>query len=149
MMRFHTIAASAALAIGLAGGLCAQSYSLDKVPPPMNANDSFDLDLQNPVVVGKRVLPPGRYRFEPVDIAGGDLPVLSIRSQDSTEKPLYIAATISPTYREFAPAETSATFYHIGERYYFDRIYVRGLNYGFRFELPKSVKKEEAAGSHQ
>ncbi len=145
-MRFITFTAGAMLlAGGLAGSLNAQSYSIDNVPPPLNANDAFYLQLSNPVTIGNHVLPPGRYHCERLDIAGADLPVLTLRRDDPGEKPVYIAAVIEPAFKQFAPAETSATYYHIGDRYYFDRIFVRGLNYGFRFELPKSVKKEEGA----
>ena len=150
-MRFITLAASAILLTGgLAGCLNAQSSnSLDTVPPPLSSNDAFYLQLSTTVTIGNHVLPPGRYHCERLDIAGADLPVLTFRRDDAGEKPVYIAATIEPAFKQFAPAETSATYYHIGDRFYFDRIFVRGLNYGYRFELPKGVKKQEAESNGQ
>lgn len=141
-MRNFTLAASVMLLT--AAGLAAQSYSLDKVPPPMSANDAFELELPHAVMVGKHVLPPGTYRFEPLEIAGSELPVLSIRAKGDERKTVNIAAMVEPAFKEIAPPETKATYYHIGDNYYFNRIFVRGLNYGFRFELPKGVKAQPA-----
>jgi hypothetical protein len=120
----------------------AQSYTLDKVPPPMNADDSFVIYLENAVVVGRRALPPGKYTCKPMHIAGADLPVLTIRGDNGTK--LNIGVTIAPTFTSFAAAETQATYYHIGNRYYLDRIWVRGLNYGYKFRLPKNVRRQVA-----
>jgi hypothetical protein len=120
----------------------AQSYTLDKVPPPMNANDAFVLQLPHPVVVGRRVLQPGRYTCQQLYIAGSDLPVLTIRGDDGVN--VNIAATISPTFTAFAPADTQATYYHIGNNYYFNRIWVQGLNYGYKFRLPKNLRRQAA-----
>ena len=118
----------------------AQSFTLDKVPPPMNANDAFELQLPYPVVIGRRVLQPGNYTFERLDIAGGDLPVLTIHGADGIN--VNIAATVSPTFSNSAPSDTHATYYHIGNNYYFNRIWVRGLNYGYKFQLPKNLRRQ-------
>lgn len=137
-MRIATLTLAATVMALTSGGLVAQSYTLDKNPPPMNANDTFDLDLAHPVVVGRHVLEPGAYRFEPLNIAGGDLPVLTIRREHENKT---IAAMIAPTFKESAPVASYATYYHIGDKYYFNRIFVQGLNYGYKFELPKQVRR--------
>jgi hypothetical protein len=34
---------------------------------------------------------------------------------------------------------THVLLHHIGGKYYFDRIWVKGQNYGYAFKLPKNV----------
>lgn len=143
-MRIGTVTFTASVLAITASSLMAQSsYELDKVPAPMNGNDSFILDVSHPVVVGRHVLQPGRYTCERLDIAGSDLPVLTIRGDNETKSKVNIAASVFPTYTQFAPAETQASYYHIGNDYYFNRIWIRGLNYGYKFRLPKNVKRQE------
>lgn len=140
-MRIATLTLTVTAMALTSGSLFAQSYTLDKNPPPMNVNDAFVLTLTHPVVVGKHVLEPGRYQFEPLDVAGGDLPVLTIRKEDGGK---IVAAMIASAFKEFGPPASYATYYQIDHKYYFNRIFVQGLNYGFKFELPKEARKNAA-----
>jgi hypothetical protein len=69
--------------------------------------------------------------------------VLTIRGDDETKSKINIAASVFPIFTQFAPSETQATYYHIGNNYYFNRIWIRGLNYGYKFRLPKNVRHQE------
>lgn len=138
-MNFFTV-----MIVGLAittGSLYAQHHASDKYPP-LKSNDLFDVNLPYPVTLGKHVLQPGNYRMEPLDLAGGDAPVLVIRGDNDTK--LNIAARVTPTFADNAPPETRVSLYHIGNSYYFDTISVQGLNYGFRFRLPKNMRGRAA-----
>jgi hypothetical protein len=139
MMKGFTLLLAAGLMAAAGTTVLAQSYTLDKYPPPLNANDAFTISLPNPVVVGHRVLPPGTYNVKPIDIGGGELPVLEIRGTGGVHA--NIAAMIQPAFKQSAPAESGVSFYHIGNDYYFNRMWVQGLNYGYRFRLPKALRR--------
>jgi hypothetical protein len=109
----------------------------------MNTNGAFELTLDHPVTVGRHVLEPGRYRCERLDIAGADLPVLTMRGDADQTRGVNIAAIVEPAFKNVAPVDTYATFYQVGGKYYFNRVYIRGLNYCYRFELPKDVRRRE------
>jgi hypothetical protein len=138
-MKIAILAAVAALMT--TGSLLAQ-YSLDKYPPPLNSDNSIVIYLPHAVVAGRTLLPPGGYEVYRIDIAGADLPVLRIRRMDNPK--MSIAVTVAPAFRDFAPPDNEVTFYHVGNTYYFRRIWVRGLNYGYNFLLPKSVRHQMA-----
>jgi hypothetical protein len=124
-------------AIGLSIGL-----SLLALPGRINAQmpttDRFNITLSHPVIIGKKVLQPGNYSLNPLDIAGGDSPVLSIRNDNGLK--LESAAMIAPSLENRVQPETRVILRQIGNRYYFDTIWVKGRAYGYRFTLPKGVK---------
>jgi hypothetical protein len=110
--------------------------------PPASAqtkpDDSFEITLLYPVTIGNKILQPGDYKVEPLTIAGGDAPVLLFRGPNDTKQ--QIAAKTIPTVENRLQPETRVLYHHVGDRYYFDRIWVKGVAYGYRFELPKNVK---------
>jgi hypothetical protein len=134
----NTMLAAGVLAMTCTG-VFAQRFNTDRWSPLQN-NDSFEVNLPHRVTVGHSVLEPGVYRAELLSIAGGDSPVLVITAKDNAK--VNIVARVAPTFTRSAPAETQVTFHHIGDHYYFDRIYVQGLNYGFKFDLPKGLRKQ-------
>jgi hypothetical protein len=102
------------------------------------ASDRFEITLTNPVTVGNKVLQPGIYSVEPLTLAGGDAPVLSI-SNDGGVK-LETSAMVSPALQNRIQPETRVVLRQVGQRYYFDKIWVKGLSYRYRFKLPKAAK---------
>ena len=105
------------------------------------ATDRFDIALSHPVTIGKKVLQPGNYSIEPVSIAGGDSPALSISLIDADNGRKFETTTmIVPTAQTSIQPETRVILRHVGRTYYFERIWVKGLTYGYDFPLPKGVK---------
>jgi len=117
------------------------------LPAPHNLNaqqiasDRFQVALSHPVTIGNKVLQPGNYSIEPVNIAGGDAPALSISLIDANYgRTFETTAMIVPTAQTSIQAETRVILRHVGRNYYFERIWVKGLTYGYDFPLPKGVK---------
>jgi hypothetical protein len=50
-----------------------------------------------------------------------------------------VSAMTFPTYVTSPQTATRVLWDHIGGKYYFDRIWVKGQNYGYTFKLPKNV----------
>ena len=101
------------------------------------SSDTFDVTLSHAVIVNGKVLQPGNYKMEPLNIAGGDSPVLVIRGDNDTR--VEVSAMTVATYANRPQTVTRVLFHHIGDKYYFDRIWVKGQNYGYAFRLPKNV----------
>jgi hypothetical protein len=106
----------------------------------VTTTDAFEITVSNPVTIGHQTLQPGDYKVEPLNIAGGEAPVLLIRGNNDTR--VRLAVKVIPTVENRTQAETRVLFHHIGNRYYFDRIWVKGAAYGYKFELPKDVKSD-------
>ena len=111
------------------------------MPAQILTSDIFEVTISNTVTIGDKMLPPGDYKIEPLNIAGGDAPVLLIRG--SNDSKVRVATKVIPTVENRLQPETRVLYHHIGDRYYFDRIWVKGLAYGYKFELPKNVKSED------
>jgi hypothetical protein len=126
--------AAIALAIGLA-----MLASPNKIEAQQTTNDRFDITLSYPVTIGSKVLQPGNYSVEPLAITGGDTPVLLISGERGLK--VKTSAMVAPTVENRIQPETRVTLHHIGQRYYFDRIWVKGVAYGYHFPLPKGVKE--------
>jgi hypothetical protein len=132
------ISAAAAVAAGLAM-LAAPS----EIKAQQASSDRFNITLSHPVTIGNKILQPGNYSLEPLTLAGGDAPVLSISSVGANYGLKFqTTAMIVPTLENFnrIQPETRVFLRHIGRRYYFDRIWVKGQEYGYDFPLPKGLK---------
>lgn len=128
------ISATIAFAIGLA--ILAGTNKIDAQQTP---SDRFNITLSHPVTLGNQVLLPGNYRVEPLTIAGGDAPVLLIRGDKGIS--FKTSVMVAPALENRIQPETRVLLRHIGHRYYFDKIWVEGVAYGYRFPPPKSVKE--------
>jgi hypothetical protein len=125
-----------ALAIGLA-----TLAMPGKIEAQQTASDRFDISLSHPVTIGNKVLQPGNYSIEPVTIAGGDAPAVSISMINADNGRMFETTTmIVPTAQTGIQPETRVLLRHVGHSYYFERIWVKGLMYGYDFPLPKGVK---------
>jgi hypothetical protein len=131
-MKLTTLAASVlsitAAILSVPDKAQAQSYP---------SSDTFQVTLLHAVIVNGKALQPGNYNMEPLNIAGGDSPVLVIRGDNETH--VEISAMTFPTYAPRPQTATRVLFHHIGGKYYIDRIWVKGQNYGYAFKLPKDV----------
>jgi hypothetical protein len=128
------ITGAGALAIGLAILATPTRTKAQETP-----SDRFEITLSQPVTVGNKVLTPGEYSVKPLTLAGGDAPVLMISGPRGIH--LQTAALITATVENRIQPETRVTLHHIGSRYYLDNIWVKGMDYGYHFPLPKGVKK--------
>jgi hypothetical protein len=126
---------SAAIALAIGLGMLAVP---NKIEGQQSTDDRFNITLAYPVTIGKKVLQPGNYSVEPLTITGGDAPVLLISGERGIR--LKSSAMVAPAVENRIQPETRVTLYHIGQRYYFDNIWVKGVAYGFHFPLPKGVK---------
>lgn len=101
------------------------------------SSDSFKVALLHPITISGKVLQPGSYSMEPLNIAGGDSAVLVIRADSGDREE--VSAAISPTYVSRPARDTRVLLRHIGKRYYFDTIWVKNQYYGYKFTMPKNV----------
>jgi hypothetical protein len=125
-----------------AASLLAITSAMFSVPKKAQAqsypsSDIFEVTLSHPTTINGKVLQPGNYNLEPMNIAGGDSPVLVIRGGKDTR--LEVSAMTVSTYATRPQTYTRVLFHHIGNKYYLDRIWVKGQNYGYKFPLPKNV----------
>jgi hypothetical protein len=126
----------------LAAGVLSITAAIFSLPVTAQAqsypsSDTFQVTLIHPVCVNGKILQPGNYNMEPLNIAGGDSPVLVIRGDNDTR--IELSAMTFPTYVTRPQTETRVILHHIGGKYYFDRIWVKGQNFGYAFKLPKNV----------
>lgn len=104
--------------------------------------DTVKVDLPYTVTLGDKTLPPGNYTIQQLENAGGDSPVLLI--YDDHGMKFQTSALTIKAIDVTPPSDSSVSLHHIGDNYYFDKIWVAGKNYGYEIPLPKSVKEREA-----
>lgn len=107
------------------------------------SSDRAPIGLSHRVTVGDKILQPGNYTIEQLNIAGGESPVLVIRGDNGAR--VETAVMIAPTVENRVQPDTRVIFYRIGRAYYLDKIWVRGWTYGYKLALPKGVKGSEKA----
>ncbi len=123
------ISAAIAIAIGLAMLAVPNSIKAQQTP-----SDRFDIALAYPVTIGKTILQPGNYSVTPLTIAGGDTPVLSISDEKGIR--LKTTAMVAAAVQNRIQPETRVLLHHIGNRYYFDTIWVQGCR--LRIPIPSA-----------
>jgi hypothetical protein len=98
--------------------------------------DGIKVTLPHPVTVGEQVLQPGEYEIRRASTATDQ--VLQIYSKDEMR---YQTVVITiPTLDQETPEESKVVLHHIGDKYYFDKIWMEGKNYGYEFVLPENVR---------
>jgi len=103
------------------------------------------VNLPYTVTLGDKTLPPGEYTIQQLENAGGDSPVLLIYNGSGMK--FQTSAMTVKAVDVTAPSDSSVSLHHIGDNYYFDKVWVAGKNYGYEIPLPKSVKEREAEAS--
>jgi hypothetical protein len=98
------------------------------------SSDRIEVCLPYPVTLGRNIIQPGTYTIEPLNVAGGDAPVLLISGNNGTS--LAAAAKIARAPGNRPQSSTSIVLTHSGGNYYFDKIWVKGGIYGYEFKMP-------------
>jgi hypothetical protein len=132
--RSFTFAASA-LALGLATLV---------MPRPIQAQplwDRVDVNLPYSVTIGDRILQPGSYVIQQLDSPSGGSQVLLIYGDNGMK--FETSALTIPALENRTQPDTRVVLHHIGNDYYFDKVWVQGKDYGYEFPLPNSVKMRE------
>jgi hypothetical protein len=104
--------------------------------------DTVKVTLPYTITLGDKTLPPGDYTIKQLQTAGGDSPVLQFfngKGMKFETSALTIHAVDVNT-----PNDTTVSLHHIGDNYYFDKIWIEGKNYGYEIPLPKSVTERES-----
>src|SRR5436190_5415283 len=98
--------------------------------------DGIKVTLPEPVTVGDKVLQPGEYEIRRP--SSSDRQILQIFNKD---KMVYetLVQTIATGPDEQNPKDTKVVLHHIGDAYYFDKIWMEDRNYGWEFPLPERV----------
>ena len=132
--RSFTFAASA-LALGLATLV---------TPRPIKAQplwDRVDVNLPYSVTIGDKILQPGSYVIQQLDSPSGGSQVLLIYGDNGMK--FQTSALTIPALENRTQPDTRVMLHHIGNDYYFDKVWIQGKDYGYEFPLPNSVKMRE------
>src|SRR5580692_4882122 len=107
-------------------------------------NDRVEVNLPYSVTIGDKILQPGQYTIQELDSVAKS-PVLVFYG-DNGMKFETSAMTISALENRTQP-DTRVILHHIGNDYYFDKIWIQGKDYGYEFVLPNNVKQRENEAS--
>jgi hypothetical protein len=133
-MKIGTIMITAGiLALGLA------TWTPSNAQGPLY--DRVNVNLPYSVTIGERTLQPGDYVIQQLRDSGGGSRVLLIYS-DSGMKFETSAMTI-PALDNRTPEDTKVVLHHVGNDYYFDKVWIQGKDYGYQFPLPDAVRSRE------
>jgi len=132
--RNFTFAASA-LVLGLATLVAPSTIQAQ----PMF--DRVDVTLPYSVTIGDKTLQPGNYIIQQLDSQSGGSQVLLIYGDNGMK---FETSTLTiPSLQNRTQPDTRVILHHIGNDYYFDKVWVQGKDYGYEFPLPDSVKQRE------
>jgi hypothetical protein len=98
--------------------------------------DGIKVTLPEPVTVGDVVLDPGEYEIRRASSVTDQ--VLRIFSNDKLRYQTNVLTI--PALDKDTPEETKVILHHIGDKYYFDKIWMQGKDYGYEFVLPDKVR---------
>ena len=98
--------------------------------------DGIKVTLPEPVTVGEVVLDPGDYEIRRASTATDQ--VLQIFSKDKLRYQTNVLTI--PTLEKDTPEDSKVILHHIGDKYYFDKIWMQGKDYGYEFVLPDRVR---------
>jgi hypothetical protein len=132
--RSFTFAASA-LALGLATLVMPRQIQAQPLW------DRVDVNLPYSVTIGDKILQPGSYVIQQLDSPSGGSQVLLIYGDNGMK--FETSALTIPALENRTQPDTRVILHHIGNDYYFDKVWVQGKDYGYEFPLPNSVKMRE------
>jgi len=98
--------------------------------------DGIKVTLPEPVTVGEVVLDPGDYEIRRASTATDQ--VLQIFSKDKLRYQTNVLTI--PALEKDTPEDSKVILHHIGDKYYFDKIWMQGKDYGYEFVLPDRVR---------
>jgi hypothetical protein len=103
-------------------------------------NDVIKVNLPYAVTVDNKTLQPGDYMIK--ELPSTDDNRVLVFYRDNGLKFEVLAQTIS-AYDAQTLSKSELTLHHIGNNYYFDKVWVQGKNYGYQIPLPSNVKERE------
>jgi hypothetical protein len=103
--------------------------------------DRVDVNLPYSVTIGDKILQPGNYVIQQLDSPNGGSQVLLIYGDNGMK--FETSALTIPALENRTQPDTRLILHHIGNDYYFDKVWIQGKNYGYEFPLPNSVKMRE------
>jgi len=103
--------------------------------------DRVDVNLPYSVTIGDKTLQPGNYVIQQLDDPSGGSQVLLIYGDNGMK--FQTSALTIPALENRTQPDTRVILHHIGNDYYFDKVWVQGKNYGYEFPLPNNVKMRE------
>jgi len=99
--------------------------------------DGIKVTLPQPVTVGDKILDPGEYEIRRPSSANRDIIQIFNKDKMVYETNVLTVAT-GPDDKD--PKETKVVLHHIGDAYYFDKIWMEDKNYGWEFPLPQRAR---------
>jgi len=99
--------------------------------------DGIKVTLPEAVTVGDKVLDPGEYEIRRPSAVNRD--ILQIFNKDKMVYETNVL-TVATGADEKNPKETKVVLHHIGDAYYFDKIWMEDKNYGWEFPLPERAR---------
>jgi len=110
----------------------------------------FTITAQGPMYDKVLVTLPYQVTIKDVVLEPGDYEIRQMNSQTNTRvlhifkdggMKLETSAMTIPALDNKTPEDTKILLHHIADRYYFDKIWIQGKNYGYEFVLPDSVRQ--------
>ena len=121
------------LALGLA------TWTPSKAQGPLY--DRVKVNLPYSVTIGERTLQPGDYVIQQLRDQGGGSRVLLVYSDNGMK--FETSAMTIPALENRTQEDTRVILHHVGNDYYFDKVWIQGKDYGYEFPLPDAVKSRE------
>ena len=131
-IRTTTIAA-AVLTLGLAAWTLPFAHA--QVWDVVHVNMPYTVTIQD------KELPPGEYIIQQLKSPAGSSNVLLIYSNKGMK--FETSAMTIKALDINTPQDTSIVLHHIGDGYYYDKIWIAGKDYGYEFPLPSSVRARQ------
>ena len=101
-----------------------------------SGSDRVIVTLPYAVTVGEKVLDPGKYEIQRVSSTTDR--ALVIFSDDKMKYETNVLTI--PVVDNKTPEDTLVVLHHIGDQYYFDKIWIEGKTYGYEFVLPERAR---------
>ena len=101
-----------------------------------SGSDRVTVTLPFAVTVGEKVLEPGKYEIQRVSSTTDR--ALVIFSDDKMKYETNVLTI--PVVDNKTPEDTFVVLHHIGDQYYFDKIWIEGKTYGYEFILPERAR---------
>jgi hypothetical protein len=99
--------------------------------------DRAVINLPYCVTLGDINLPPGEYTIQELPSGGKDRVLLIYTDKGETYKTNVLTI---PTLNNEIPDQTKLTLHHLGSAYYFDKLWISGKNYGYKFIVPENIQ---------
>jgi len=125
-LRNLLFAVAAISIMGLSIGLMGQGGMIDGIK----------VTLPYPVTVGDTMLDPGEYEIRRASSVQDQS--LRIFSNDKMRWETNVLTI--PVLDNKTPEDSKVVLYHIGDKYYFDKIWIEGKTYGYEFVLPENAR---------